>query len=197
MTTTLSTILVSALTSGVVALGIEWLFKPRLEARKERLLELHRKRRAFEAQMASVLVNTAKWAGLGMPDSMSETVAARLADDKETAGRQIEEAAAAMNNELYDVAAAYPTRRIRDIIIRYIFAMWLVQQSDRTQEVKWEIFADLTQAAHTWLFSRAWRVRSRARAMFHLMKALDELSGNGVIKPDTGQIEPDSAHVDS
>ncbi len=48
-----NTVLVSALTSGLVALGIEWLAKPRLEAREERLLRLHCARQAFEARLRS------------------------------------------------------------------------------------------------------------------------------------------------
>ncbi|MGW3959121.1 hypothetical protein ACWED2_04815 [Amycolatopsis sp. NPDC005003] len=186
MTATLTTILISALTSGVVALGVEWLFKPRLEARKERLLELHRKRRTFEAQMTTILVNIAKWSALELPAGMSETVASRLAEDRAAAVLQIEEIAAAMNLEIFDVVFAYPAQRIRDIIIRYVYAIWLVQQSDRTQDEKWEIFLDLTQAAHTWLFSRYWRAPSRTKAMFHLMKSLDTLSDNGVTNTAPG-----------
>jgi hypothetical protein len=180
-----NTILTAALTSGVVTLGIEWLFKPRLEARKERLLELHRKRHTFEAQMATILINIAKWSALELPDGLSETVSARLAEDKDAAEQKIESVAAAMNDEIFDVTFAYATKRIRDLIIRYIFAVRLVQQSDRTQEEKWAILLDLTQAAHTWLFSRLWRARSRGKAMFHLVKALDALTATGVIEART------------
>jgi hypothetical protein len=56
----------------VVALGIEWLAKPRLEARKERILQLHRVRRTFEADVLAVLANSAK---------LSEAAAQRLPGD--------------------------------------------------------------------------------------------------------------------
>lgn len=42
---TFETVLISACTSAGVALAVEWAAKPRLEARKERILEVHRSRR--------------------------------------------------------------------------------------------------------------------------------------------------------
>lgn len=172
----LSTVLIAALTSGVVAFGIEWLFKPRLEARKERLLELHRKRRAFESQMTTIMVNIAKWSAVELPGRLPENVASRLMRDKTAAEQQVDAAISAMNEDIFDVVFAYATQRIRNLIIRYIFVVRLVLLSDRAQPDRWSILLDLTQSAHAWLFSRFWRFRSRWKALFHLMKALDELS---------------------
>jgi hypothetical protein len=48
------TVAVSAAVSGLVALAIEYAAKPRLEARKEELLELHRRRRELKAMLLKI-----------------------------------------------------------------------------------------------------------------------------------------------
>lgn len=53
--TLLLSALISACTSGVVALGIEWLAKPRLEARKERLLARNRALAEIRRQLGRIL----------------------------------------------------------------------------------------------------------------------------------------------
>jgi len=56
------TVAVSAAVSGLVALGIEYAAKPRLEARKEELLELHRRRRELKAMLLKIMTLSAMWA---------------------------------------------------------------------------------------------------------------------------------------
>ena len=176
MPSAIGTVLIAALTSGVVALGIEWLFKPRLEARKERLLELHRKRRTFATQMITIMTTIAKWSAVEpRPGGMSDAFADRLARDRETAEQQLENITKAMNDEIFDVAAAYATQRIRNLVIRYIFMVRLVLLSDRSQVEQWSILQSLTQPAYTWLFRRSWRFISRSKAMLQLIRTLDSL----------------------
>ncbi|MEV0286309.1 MULTISPECIES: hypothetical protein [unclassified Kribbella] len=55
-----STVIVSALTSAAVALGVDWTVKPRLEARKERLLAAHRARSTVLRCLTIILVAAAK-----------------------------------------------------------------------------------------------------------------------------------------
>jgi hypothetical protein len=171
---TLSTVVVAALTSGAVTLGIEWVFKPRLEARKERMLELHRKRRKFELQMVTVMINVAKWSDLDLSSERPDTVTRLLIQDRDTAEQQIDATIAAMNVEAFEIAAPY-LEPIRSLVIRYIFNMRMIHLSDRPQSDKWPLLLELTKNAHVWLFDGTWRIRKRGKAMFRLRRALDDL----------------------
>jgi hypothetical protein len=57
--------LISTLTAGFVALGIERLAKPHLEPRKEGLLDLHRKRRQFDADVLFIVLASSAWLKYG------------------------------------------------------------------------------------------------------------------------------------
>lgn len=185
MPQTLSTIVVAALTSGTVTLGIEWVFKPRLEARKERLLEHHRKRRTFASQMHTIMVNIAKWSSLDLPSERPDTVTMLLTQDREAAERRIDAAITAMNDDAFDIVTPYATQRIRDLVLRYIFNTRMIQLSDRTRADKWTLLQILTQDTHTWLFGGTWRFWSRGKAMLHLMKTLDDLEVKDITKPSS------------
>lgn len=50
-----ATVLIAALTSAAVALAIEWAAKPRLEARKDRILEQSRAKREIELQLQIIV----------------------------------------------------------------------------------------------------------------------------------------------
>ena len=88
-----------------------------------------------------------------------------------------------MNDELKSVALGFATSHNRDLIIRYTFAVRLVQLSDRALADKQAVQFELTQAAHTWLFNRPWRMIRRVRAILQLEQSLDKLSGVVLQKP--------------
>lgn len=186
MTETLSTVVVAALTSGTVALGVEWVFKPRLEARKERLLEFHRKRRTFSSQMTTIMVNIAKWSGRDLPNERPDTVIVLLTQDREAAGRTIDAAIEGMNDDAIEIAAPFAAP-IRYLVLRYIFNARMIQLSDRTLADKWGILRELTEDAHTWLFGGVWRFRTRGNAMHRLTRALDDLEARKVATPSPGE----------
>jgi hypothetical protein len=58
------TVLVSALVSALVALGIEYAAKPRIEARKELLLEGYRRRRELLGHLDTISMIAASWSEL-------------------------------------------------------------------------------------------------------------------------------------
>ncbi|KAA9164966.1 hypothetical protein FPZ12_006865 [Amycolatopsis acidicola] len=180
----IETVLVSALTSGAVALGIEWLAKPRLEARKDRLLDLHRKRRSFGNQMTTIMLNAAKWDDLDLGVDMPESARKRLREERREADGRIEDAIRKMNAETVDVVFSYAGKRIKETIIGYIFLMQMLMISDRTQAEKRKILLEVTGAAHTWLFSRVWHYKARTKAFLTLMTLLRKYQ-NGVSDSDS------------
>lgn len=174
MTSTVSTVIVSALTSGVVALGLEWLVKPRLEARKTVFLELYRKREMFRSNMMTILLNIAKWSNFEEPAGLAEPVRQRLNEDRRNAIQRIDDAIRAMNNDVGDVALSHLGQRIQKLIAGYISAVYLVQLSDRSRTEKWKIIGNLTELAYNWRFARYWRFGTRTKAMFTLIRELDK-----------------------
>ncbi len=71
MLSTTEYVFVSALTSAVVVLGIEWLANPSLDARKERILAARRERCRFGDRLQQILVTAAVWKDTGMPAGLS------------------------------------------------------------------------------------------------------------------------------
>jgi hypothetical protein len=58
------TVLVSVLVSALVALGIEYAAKPRIEARKELLLEGYRRRRELLGHLDTISMIAGSWSEL-------------------------------------------------------------------------------------------------------------------------------------
>ena len=75
-------VLISALTAAVVALGIELIAKPRMDARKERILEDHRSRLRFEARLLRITVMSATWEQFEMPPGASDETRRKLEDEQ-------------------------------------------------------------------------------------------------------------------
>jgi hypothetical protein len=177
-----NTVLVSALTSAVVALGIEWLAKPRLEARKERLLRLHRARQTFEANVVTVLANSAKVSAASeqpLPDDLSDVVRRAIRDEISRVIQQIDDATREMSDKLVDYEPSYPTPRARSLIVQYVATTRGIQLSDKAPGEKAEILKQITAPLHTWLFTRWWRLRSRYSAFQELPRLLHRYDPEG------------------
>jgi hypothetical protein len=178
MTATLTTILISALTSGVVALGLEWLVKPRLEARKAILLDLHRKRHMFMRNMMVILTEISKWSDYEDPKGIREPVRQRLNDDRRKALRRVDEAIQAMNDDVTDLALSHPTRHNKNLIAGYIFAVYVLNMSNRNSAEKWRKIQELTELAYNWRSARFWKFRTRMTPMLKLIALLKEYSAD-------------------
>lgn len=183
-----NTVLVSALTSGVVALGIEWLAKPRLEARKERILQLHRARWTFEADVLAVLANSAKLSeavAQRLPRDLKEEVRRAIRDEIGRAVQQLDNATREMSDTLADYGFTYPTAQVQGRIVQYVSTARGIQISDRTLAEKAEILKEITAPLHTWLFGPRWRFRSRYRALMELpgILAKYDQEGEPIVEP--------------
>jgi len=96
-----TSVLVSAFTSTLVALAVEWMAKPRLEARKEQLLALHRGRRTFEKNLHIILGNAAKLAtgaAHGIPRGTEEELRRAIRAEADRAASHVEAATKDMSD---------------------------------------------------------------------------------------------------
>lgn len=172
MNVQLSTIITSALTAGVVTLIIEWGFKPRLEARKERLLEIHRKRREFKAHLLRILVNTGKWSNYEYPDGCDDWRRERTTEEMERGLQQIDDATRFMADDYIEIAVTYP-KAFSDLTSRYMGIARGLQLSDRTNDEKMAALKEVTEPFYTLLCFRYWRFISRAKALIQLRKVME------------------------
>jgi hypothetical protein len=204
MSSTAITILTSALVSGVVALGIEWVVKPRLEARKERIIGYWRKRHTFDSYLLKMLVISGRWSELKEPAEVSDDFRRKLSGEMDRDFGQIDD----MTRELFDDIGSYALtyvgmklpyikRSIPDMIADYIYIVRGIAISDRAQHTKAEIIRELTEPTFNYLFGNRKHPVRRMRALFRLPQVLDKYSAAAgqVIRTEAPGTEAETASV--
>jgi hypothetical protein len=173
-----STILTAAITSAFVSLGIEWAAKPRLEARKERILQGHRAREAFRRDVIQVSVRAAKL-NQPWPRSGTEEQRRALRDEKQRIYEQMEAATQTIADTVADYCLTYPTARIRNLISWYAAVVHGIVISDRTQADQAAIVRELSESLYDMLFVRWWHLLHRERQMRELKTVLQKYAPDG------------------
>jgi hypothetical protein len=183
---TLSYILVSALTSAVVALGIEWLAKPRLEARKERLLSARRARFTFESRLLRIEVIAAMWKDLppNPAPRASPGERERLRAELSRGMAEVD----GITRELVDEVGSYALTYVGwnvpggvgpvpTLITRYVTLARGLVISDRTSNEKLRLLHDMTEPLRYFLFSGRSHLAKRIRALQSLPGVFDKVDG--------------------
>ncbi len=166
------TVLVSTLVSALVALGIEYTAKPQLEARREHLLEVYRRRRELLGYLDTISTIAGAWSEL--PAGERDRQWQRLA---------------AMTETMLDDAWLYATsyRRVFrqfgrpsafDLIGSYVYTARGIFLADRPQAEVVGALGELTGPLSA-LLSAGWRVRTRLRAPSQMSAMLAKYTGRG------------------
>jgi hypothetical protein len=156
---TVSTVVTSAVVSGVVALGLELVAKPRLEARKERILAAARGRSDFERNLLKLEVLSGTWANFVNPPGVSMGSRQLIAQERRRAFSQIED----ITKELVDGLSAYAITYIGvrlpgqsmsapEIISNYVWTVRGVTVSARSTSDKAKAIHELTEPIRIFLF---------------------------------------------
>jgi hypothetical protein len=156
----ISSLLAAALVSAVVALGVEWLAKPGLEVRKERILRRSRARDEVWRALSSIL-----YAAATMKSAQTPTA------DIEAAGEGIVPATLALEESFRGVMLFIGGRAI-DLASHYVGMVRGVMASDRTWREKGEmlfagtalimdVLAGPGQVPRYWVYRARWRYRRR------------------------------------
>lgn len=127
----MSTILVSVITSSVVALGIEWLAKPRLEARKEKILERYRALVQVGRLLASIMTMASKLSNSSFPSGLNELSRRALREEYERTNENIVSAIRSLEEATLAVAL-FMNGRIHAVLISYVGYSLGVALSDAT-----------------------------------------------------------------
>lgn len=190
MNTVVSTVLISALVSGVVAIGIELVAKPRMDARKERILNDHRNRRKFEDNLLRLRVMSGMWTESDYPENLTVEQRERVEGEIERTIQRMDDVTREMVDDLGFYALTYLNVRIPRVdttmpklISRYAYAVRGVQLSERSFKVKAKILHELTVPIHTYLFGSKWHPSRRINALVELPKLLDKYTSAGGSEP--------------
>lgn len=154
------TVLVAALTSAGVALSIEWAAKPRLEARKERILSRHRSASEINRQLYQIrecAIRLSKVQPMG--DLTGEQRSTLNSEWNKTIGR-LENSARLLDEAMPNL---YPQKsyEIYGLMTAYLGLVYGTLGSSNTLVYKGKRISLATQAVSVALNQRAWRFRKR------------------------------------
>jgi hypothetical protein len=177
------TVAVSAAVAGVVSLGMDYTVRVRLEARKEELLELHRRRRELKAALLKIMTLSAMWAPYAAGG------ASELGSEMTRALGQLDD----LTRQLFDDVEWYAgtfsslmvkgSPSVRDLVIRYVFAARAVYLSAMPRGDMLRALGEMSEPLQVALAGR-WPV-TRARALARLPRVLDELAPAPPIPPES------------
>jgi hypothetical protein len=178
---TVSTVLTAALVSGVVTIGLEVVAKPRLDARKERILNDVRNRREFESNLLRLRMTSGTWAVFEYPPNVTDEGRALLDAERERAFQRMDDVTVELIDNLGFYALTYfgmslPRLHtsVPELISRYVFAVRGVLLSNRSFAAKAQIIQELTAPIHIYLFGSKWHPVRRGKALVELPKVLDK-----------------------
>lgn len=189
-------VLISALTSAIVALGIELVAKPRMEARKERILGDHRSRLRFDQRLTQIIVMSATWEQFVIPPGTREDFRDRLESEQARALRELDEITQALIDELGSYAGTYVSWKLpvlgttgQALIARYAFIARGISLSDRPAIEKLRSLKEISLVMQEALFSR-WHAVRRARALQKLPDLLDQYTPSEPVQPPESSAMP-------
>ena len=121
------TVLISAITSAGVALSIEWAAKPRLEARKERILEQAKAKRDIEQNLSIIIIIGSSLSGdFSSLDAAERRIALSILEERRA---DVVSASKAIESSL---AVAGPKMRARTRSSSAMPWLGLVESQNRT-----------------------------------------------------------------
>ncbi|WP_219505298.1 hypothetical protein [Nonomuraea ceibae] len=173
----LEPVLVAAAVSLVVTLGIEYVAKPRLEARKERILEAMRARRDLLSRVA-VVAMTATAAAADIPDEASSEVQDKIRAEQ---ARQFDRLEGEVLG-LADDAGRYLSTfagPVRTLIGDYLFVQRGVLMSERSRSEQCAQVLELAGQMALVLGGPRWRFWIRLKGWQALTQTLAGLKGAG------------------
>jgi hypothetical protein len=169
--TLLISALVSAGTSGVVALGVEWLAKPRLEARKDRILARQRAEFEISRQMLRIRESSIRLSDYPSLKGMSSDQQVWVRKTYEEFVERIRHAIAILDEAMTDIAPELPSG-LYSLFTAYVAFVIATLESNETYKRKGYVLGAGTLAAERaynlrWL---SFRRRHRASLAEHVLR---------------------------
>jgi hypothetical protein len=156
----------ATVTAVLVTLLIEYLAKPRLEARKARVLDALAARRELAASLVSVGL-AAGFLKEAVPPPGEGISREPILLERARQLQQLRERTQALYDNAGRYASVYPGPA-RDRVVNFIFTTWGVVMSQRTTQRKAELVTDLVRTMAVIVDARPWAPLRYARAMERL-----------------------------
>jgi hypothetical protein len=173
-------VITAVVTSVIASIASSFLFdymaRPRLEARKERILGQLRKRREFYSSALSLGV-AAKIAAVDVPFGIDHKTREKLVGERQAARQRMTTISKGLLEDVGAIAGTYHSLIIDDVI-SYIMTMHGVVLSRRSSERKAEVIEECTRDLLAFLEGRWWRPIRRVNARSRLRGLISELNGN-------------------
>jgi hypothetical protein len=155
----------AAATALLVTLAVEYFAKPRLEVRKERMLDMVRARKELISSIVGISL-AAQMLVQPLPDDIDPAVRDTFQAEQERHYARLRETSVGLFDNAGKYVGAYPTVRIQTFVMDYVTTLYGVVVSSRTRRRQAEIIIMLTKSFTTAIDpGRWWRVPSGALAM--------------------------------
>lgn len=168
-----------AIAGGLVALMFEYLAKPRLEARKERILRAVRNRDELLGHLIAIGV-VARQLATDTPKDLAPGVREGFLLEQQRAYQRLNETTHVLYDRMGDLAGSYAWLP-RDLIIRYMIVMRGLLMSDRTRHAKAKETSAITEPLAGYLtlvpLWAPWRNIRRAKALLEANAKIAKLGG--------------------
>jgi hypothetical protein len=171
------TVATSAVTALLVTLAVEYAAKPRLEARKERILGAHRSRRELSAAITSIALPAA-FLSIDMPKDVTGEARDSLLAERKRQYERLRDQAQVLVDSMDRHAGTFPGPPMR-LVMSYIGTVQGVMLSARTRHDKARLIHDLSKQIAMILDGRWWQTPARVRATWELDRLVKRTQDQG------------------
>jgi hypothetical protein len=174
-----------------VTVILDWIARPTMDARKERILDNYRNRQNFEDNLLKLRVMSGMWAKFEQPPDATADQKERLDSEIDRAFGQID----AMSKDMLDKFASFALTfhgmklpsldtTIPELIARYVYLVRGICLSDKPFPAKARIIEEATVPIHTWLFGGKRHYRLRFKTLIELPEILGKYESSNSRDPN-------------
>ena len=179
MAVSIETILAAVPAAVVVNLAVDVALKPRMEARKERILIAHRDRQRLLDRLGKIGMAAARLSHDRLPSGISHDVRQALRAEDQRAVATLEEQTRELVDDLDRAAGTY-IWRIKDIVIGYATLVRGWSLSERTAAEKGQLIVELTIPVVGFLGGSPWRPGRQAKYLREACALIEKHTGNNL-----------------
>ncbi|MGY3520203.1 hypothetical protein ACVMYR_28250 [Micromonospora sp. PTRAS2] len=171
------TVATAAATAVFVTLAVEYAAKPRLEARKERILAAGKSRRALSAAITSIAIPAA-FLSVDLPKEMRGDVREAVRAERRRQYERMREQAQRLVDGADEHVGTFLGRSI-PMVMSYITTVHGIMLSARTRHDKAQMIYDLSKQMGMVLDGRWWQMPARVRALWELERLVKRSQEQG------------------
>jgi hypothetical protein len=170
-----NTILIAIATTVATTLVLALTVQPRLEARNRRIQAAHGEREQFGDAVLNILIRCARLQAAVIPDEASEAVAAGITAERQRWIDGLNEATRILIDSNAPLGYLEP---VRGLLVSYAANARGVWLSERPEEKRITLLAELSGAVQNIAFAAWWRRPRRLKSVMELRQLMADLEEN-------------------